>query len=191
MSYNEVSYSHHAVYFCLNTPEGKLKTQTEPNKVGFMIAKQFDLELVKYQKNKDKVIEGATYSIQELGQEAKTRVTGIDGILKLTGLYAEREYIVKEIKSPNEYELNEEIVRFTTTEENSILDVEKLEGTVKNISAIQPQDGEDYKVHLEVEDEAKAKLKIIKTEQETGNLLNGVKYKKIYKVCEKFNKNTW
>ena len=47
LDYNQVSYSHHGVYFSLDTTEGKYKTRTEPNKVGFMIAKQYDLELTK------------------------------------------------------------------------------------------------------------------------------------------------
>ena len=34
----------HGVYFCLDTDEGKYRTQTEPNKLGFKIAEK-DLEL--------------------------------------------------------------------------------------------------------------------------------------------------
>ena len=52
LNYNEVTYGHHAVYFSLDTTEGKYKTQTEPNKVGIMIAKQYDLELIKFQNGK-------------------------------------------------------------------------------------------------------------------------------------------
>ena len=43
LNYNDVSYSHHGVYFSLDTEEGKYRTYVEPNKLGFMIAKQFDL----------------------------------------------------------------------------------------------------------------------------------------------------
>lgn len=34
IEFNQVSYSHHGVYFSLDTENGKYKTQTEPNKLG-------------------------------------------------------------------------------------------------------------------------------------------------------------
>ena len=34
LAFNNVSYSHHGVYFYMNTPEGKYKTETEPSKIG-------------------------------------------------------------------------------------------------------------------------------------------------------------
>ena len=180
LSYNKVAYSHHAVYFSLDTTEGKYRTQTEPNKIGFMIAKQYDLELTKFQKNKSKIVSGATYAIYEDGnEEARTRVTGIDGKLKLTGLYVDKTYVVKEIKSPTDYELNEEVVKFTTSESDGKLSVIKNEGTVKNIQAVQASGDEGYKVQIEVEDEAKAKLKIKKTEKGTATPVARVGYKLI------------
>ena len=178
LEYNEVAYSHHAVYFSLDTTEGKYRTQTEPNKVGFMIAKKYDLELTKYQKNKDNIVNGATYAIYEDGQEEKrTRVTGHDGKLSLTGLYIGKTYVVKEIKSPSEYELNEEIVKFTTSENDGKISVEKIDGNVKNIQTIQPNENDGYKVQIEVEDEVKARLKIVKTEKNTENKIGKVRYK--------------
>ena len=166
LSYNKVAYSHHAVYFSLDTTEGKYRTQTEPNKIGFMIAKQYDLELTKYQKGKSKIVSGATYAVYEDGnEEARTRVTGVDGKLTLTGLYVDKTYVVKEVKSPDDYELNEEVVKFTTSESDGKLNVTKNEGTVKNIQAVQPTTTERYKVKLEVEDEVKVRLKIKKTEK--------------------------
>ena len=180
LSYNKVAYSHHAVYFSLDTTEGKYRTQTEPNKIGFMIAKQYDLELTKFQKNKSKIVSGATYAIYEDGnEEARTRVTGIDGKLKLTGLYVDKTYVVKEIKSPTDYELNEEVVKFTTSESDGKLSVTKNEGTVKNIQAVQASEDKGYKVQIEVEDEAKAKLKIKKTEKGTATPVARVGYKLI------------
>ena len=176
--YNKVAYSHHAVYFSLDTVEGKYRTQTEPNKIGFMIAKQYDLELTKYQKGKSKIVSGATYAVYEDGnEEAKTRVTGVDGKLTLTGLYIDKTYVVKEVKSPDDYELNEEVVKFTTSESDGKLNVTKTEGTVKNIQAVQPTATEGYKVQLEVEDEVKVRLKIKKTEKGTTISVNKVSYK--------------
>ena len=178
LAYNKVAYSHHAVYFSLNTTEGKYKTQTEPNKIGFMIAKQYDLELTKFQKGKSKVVSGATYAVYEDGsEEARTRVTGIDGKLKLTGLYVDKTYVVKEVKSPTDYELNEEVVKFTTSESNGKLSVTKNEGTVKKIQAVQVSETEGYKVKIEVEDEIKASLKIKKTEKDATVPVARVGYK--------------
>ena len=178
LSYNKVAYSHHAVYFSLDTTEGKYRTQTEPNKIGFMIAKQYDLELTKYQKGKSKIVSGATYAVYEDGnEEARTRVTGVDGKLTLTGLYVDKTYVVKEVKSPDDYELNEEVVKFTTSESDGKLNVTKTEGTVKSIQAIQPTEAEGYKVQLEVEDEVKVRLKIKKTEKESTTVVQEIGYK--------------
>ena len=180
LSYNQISYSHHAVYFCLDTTEGKYRTKTEPNKIGFMIAKQYDLELTKFQKNKSNTVSGATYAVYEDGkEETKTRVTGLNGKLTISGLYVDRTYIVKEIKSPNDYELNEEVVKFTTSESDAKLVVTKKGGTVKNIVAVQPNEDSGYKVQIEVEDEVKARLKIKKTEKGTGTSLKNIEYKLI------------
>ena len=178
LSYNKVAYSHHAVYFSLDTTEGKYRTQIEPNKIGFMIAKQYNLELIKYQKGKSKRVSEATYVVYEDGNEdARTRVTDVDGKLILTGLYVDKTYVIKEIKCPKDYELNEEVVKFTTSESDGKLTVTKNEGTVKNIQAVQPTETEGYKVQIETEDEVKVRLKIKKTEKDTTNPAQRVSYK--------------
>lgn len=176
LNYNQVAYSHHAAYFSLDTKEGKYNTQTEPNKVGLMIAKQYNLELTKFQKGKEKTVEGATYSIVEEGQEeAKTKVTASNGKLTLSKLYVDRTYIVKEIQSPTEYELNKEAIKFRTWEENGTLKVEVVSGNVKNIQAINAQE-ETAKVAIEVEDEVKANVKILKVQTGTNDLLKGIRF---------------
>ena len=178
LSYNQVAYSHHGVYFSLDTTEGKYKTRTEPNKAGFMIAKQYDLELTKYQNNKTNGVSGATYAIYEDGSnEAKTRVTGVNGKLTLTGLYVDRTYIIEEIKSPDDYELNGDVVVFTTSESNGNLVVTKESGTVKKIQAVQATTDAGYKVQIEVEDEAKVRLKVKKTEKDSTTAIKGIGFK--------------
>lgn len=177
LNYNQVSYSHHAVYFSLDTTEGRYRTQTEPNKLGFRIAKQYDLEVTKYQTGKNKVVSGATYRIREEGEEGKTRVTGNDGKLSLKNLYIDTIYTLEEIKSPVEYELNNETIQFVANQEDDgHIVVKKLNGNVRNIQAVQ-KEGEDYKVQIEVEDEVKAKLAIVKVEEETNHLLKNVRYR--------------
>ena len=178
LSYNQVAYSHHAVYFCLDTSEGKYRTQTEPNKIGFMIAKQYDLEVIKYQKDTDKLIGGAIFSIQEEGkEESKTRVTGVDGKLLLTGLYVDRNYVVKEIRSPRNYEINEDEIIFVGNENDATLGVNLISGNPKSIVPCQSQNGEDYKIQVQLEDEVCPNLKIIKQDEDTSEKLAKVKYK--------------
>ena len=178
LNYNDVAYSHHAVYFSLDTENGKFRTYIEPNRVGFMIAKQFDLEVIKYQKNKDKVVGGAIYSISEEGKDAlKSRTTEEDGKLELAGLYIDRKYVLKEISSPIEYSLNEDEVKFTVSETNEGIKVTLLSGNPKTINAIQAVQGEDYRVRIEVEDEVKANLRILKTEDGTDTPIKNVRFK--------------
>ena len=186
LEFNQTAFSHHGIYFSLDTEDGKYRTQTEPNKLGFRIAEKYNLELSKFQTGKEKLVPGATYSIQEIiteedgtetRGEAKTGVTNAQGQLTITNLYAEKTYEIREIKTPDNYELNNEVIRFIGhVDENGILTIEKT-GETKQDPQVIKEDGEDYKVTVEVEDEVKASIKITKKEQGTENLLSGVRYK--------------
>jgi len=148
VEYNKIAYSHHGVYFSLNTENGKYKTKTEPNKLGFRIAEKYDLELEKYQTGKDKLISGATYSFKEIivnedgteGEgETKTGVTNSNGVLGITKLYAEKTYEIREIKVPDDYEINEDVIRFIghVNKETGELTIEKLSGNPKEEIAVE------------------------------------------------------
>ena len=180
LEFNQVSYSHHGVYFSLDTDQGKYRTQTEPNRLGFRIAEKYNLELTKYQTGKDKVIPGATYSItdEETG-ESKTAVTTTNGTLTINNLYAEKAYLIQEIKTPNNYELNNDVIRFIGHVDSTtgVLTIEKTSGTTKEDMTVVKEEGQDYKVTVKVEDEVKANIKIHKTEQGTNNNIALVKYK--------------
>ncbi len=182
VDYNKVSYSHHAVYFSLDTEQGKYRTQTEPNKVGIMIAKQYDLELTKYQLGRNNTVQGATYLIkEENAEEGRTKATDTNGSLTLTDFYVDKTYVIKEIKSPTNYELNEAEIKFKVTEDGEILklvDEVTVNGNSKSIKLVEPQDNGRYKVQVQVEDEVKASLKIVKTQKESQETkLNGVRFK--------------
>ena len=178
VEYNKVSYSHHGVYFSLDTSEGKYPTQTQPNRIGFKTVEKYDLQLKKYQKNKDKLVTGATYRIVEEGNsEGKTGVTDTDGILNISGLYVERTYVIEEIGTPEDYELNTEKIKFIGHMENGKLTIEILEGNTRNDVNVEKKDEEQYKALFNVEDEIKAKLKITKVDSETSNAIAGVKFK--------------
>ena len=187
LEFNKISYSHHGVYFSLDTDEGKYRTQTEPNKLGFRIAEKYDLVLNKFQKEKDKLVQGATYSVQEIITEddgtettgdSKTGLTDTNGMLTITNLYAEKLYELKEIKTPNDYELNSNVIRFIGhVDDEGILTIEKKEGETKQDLEVKKEESENYKVIVQVEDEVKASIKIIKKEQGTDIGIDGVKYK--------------
>lgn len=178
LSYNQISYSHHAMYFSLNTPEGKYRTQLEPNKIGLMIGKEYNLEVIKYQTGTSKLVGGATYSIIEDGEEeGKTRVTGVDGKLVLNNLYVDRTYVIKEIKSPVSYELSSGEIKFKTSEENGQLKATVIDGNARGIRALQPDEENGYRVQVDVEDEVKPSIKIIKTEKGSDAKLRGIRFK--------------
>ncbi len=178
LNYNEVSYCTHAVNFSLDTDEGKYRTKVESNKLGFMIAEQYDLELTKYQSKTDKALKGATYIVTDTQtQEARSAVTDENGKLIIKGLYAEKEYTIKETKTPQEYQLNEDEIKINTQiDEQGNLQVNKVNGTTRNINVTKGE-GKDWKVKLEVEDEPKARLQIIKTDKQTGEKLKGAQFK--------------
>ena len=182
--YNKKSFSHHGVYFALKTSEGKYRTQTEPNKLGIRIAEKYNLELQKYQTGKTNLVPGATYKITKEAtdtedEESKTAVTNAEGKLELQNLYAKRTYSIEEIKTPESYELNTDVIKIIgTIQEDGSLQVEKAQGTTReDIEITKAGEDEPYKVTVKVEDEAKVKLKLTKTEKDTTTPLRGIRYK--------------
>ncbi|MCI8654850.1 MAG: hypothetical protein HFJ48_03120, partial [Clostridia bacterium] len=164
LEFNQVSYSHHGVYFSLDTEQGKYKTQTESNRLGFRIAEKYDLELQKYQIGKDKKVQEATYSVTEIIQkedgteengDVKTATTNTEGILKINNIYANKTYEIKETKTPDDYEKNEDVIRFiSTVDKNGVLTLNKISGETREDLKITKNEGENYKVTVKVEDEA-------------------------------------
>ena len=183
LNYNMTSYSQHGIWFALNTDEGKYRTKTEPTKIGIRIADKYGLELTKYHTGKEKKVSGATYSISEINgngeyENTRTLKTNADGLLRLSKLYIDKVYEIKEIKTPMEYELNLDTIRFIChVDDEGILEVEKLGGKIRDEFRVVRDDEENKKITVSVEDEAKVALKIIKTEKDTQNVIPQVKYK--------------
>lgn len=181
LRFNEISYGHHGVYFCLDTENGKYRTQTEPSKVGLRVAEKYNLELIKYQSQTDKLVAGATYCVKEVigdevATEGRTAVTNAQGKLTINGLYTEKTYQIEEIKTQEDYELNTDKIRFTTSiDSNRNLVVEKTQGTTKE-DIVVTNDKETPKIEVKVEDEVKAKLKVTKKEKGTDKGLGFVYY---------------
>ena len=179
LEYNKVAYSHHGVYFSLDTSEGKYKTQTQSNRIGFKIAEKYNLQLTKYQMNKNKVVPGATYKITEDGQtEGKTATTDQNGVLIFKNLYVEKTYSIEEVKSPSDYELNNDVIKFIGHVDGNKLNIEKIQGTVKDdVINVQKNDDENYNAVFSVEDEVKAGLRIIKKQRGTETTIKGARFK--------------
>ena len=177
---NEISYSQHGIYYCIDTETGKNQTETESNKLGIKIAEKYDIELTKYQKGKEKVIPGATYNITEIVNgtkgENKTAVTNNEGKLTIKNIYAGKVYEIKEISSPNNYELNEDTIRIIgNLDEKGNLKIEKQTGKTRGEITVTKE--ENYKANIQVEDKVKANLKITKIEKGTENKIAGVRFK--------------
>ena len=184
IDYNKVSYSEHAVYFTLLTDQGRYSTYTAANKLGLMIAKEFDLELQKFQKGTNKKIKGVTFSINEEGEpNGNIRVTNNNGIINITGLLAEKSYIIKELKSSIDYVLNDEEFKFYTyTDENDNLHLAYREGENSYSSLSEQYDWMrsaelvNNTVKIALEDEERARLKIVKYDSQTNEIQKNVKF---------------
>ena len=175
LNYNKVTYSDYAVFYNLNTDEGKLEQSTEPNKLGFMIAKLYELNIAKYQEDSEKKVQGAVYKItQEETGESKTQRTNQNGELVISRLLLEKTYEIEEIKTTPQYELNTNKIKFTTAETtDGKIAVTILEGNIRRGSTIRT---EENSIRIEVEDRVKPNLRIIKYEKNQENKINKVKY---------------
>ena len=177
---NKVTYSETGVYFALDTDEGKYRTQTEPNKLGLRIVEKYNLKQTKYQTGKDKKVAGATYLLTEEGQEeGRTAVTNAQGELEINKLYAEKVYELKEIKSPIEYELSSDIIKFVGhVDEEGTLTIEKLSGETRADITVTTDPTTNTKIaNLDTQDEAKAKLKLIKQDSKTEEKIKSARFK--------------
>ena len=79
--------------------------------------------------------------------------------LKIEDLYAERTYVIQEIKSPEGYKLNDNKIKiYTKVNDEGKLEVQKLEGETKEDIIID----ENNSVKISVEDEPLSNLNIVK-----------------------------
>ena len=176
INYNDVTYSTHAVYFCLDTEDGKLRTKTEVNRLGVMIAKKFDISLTKYKNGTNTKVTGATYKITA-GEASRTGTTDENGIARINDLYVDKEYTLKEIQTPDSYILNQDEVKFKiTVDESGNPQFNKISGNLKDTANISNEEGK-FVLNLSVEDIAKYDVQIIKKDQTTNETLKGVKFR--------------
>lgn len=179
--YNQVSYSNHAVYYNLDTENGKLAIKTEPDKVGIRIFRKYNIKLTKNKESFENiVVKGATYKITttdiEGQQVTKTGITNENGILKFDELYIGQEYILKEIVAPIDYEVNTDEIKFIiNTNEDGEPVVEVKEGNFSKTPQIIIDENGNYEIQVNLEDKAKYDL-IINKKNENGEKLENVKF---------------
>jgi hypothetical protein len=185
IEFNDKTYSTHAIYFSIETDSGKYKTSTEPAKVGVQIVKKYSIDFSKYHKNSIKLLPGATYSVSEVidngdGTErlinTKTGVSGDDGKFEIGDLFVNRTYVINEIRSPENYELNREPIRIyaTVNEQNNVV-ITVISGDVRDEIVV--DQGTSTKAYINIEDEVLAKLHINKIDQDTNLPLKNIKFK--------------
>ncbi len=166
--YNTISYSEHAINFELHTAGGKLAISTEPNKLGMKLVRYYDFDLLKLKKGTNRAVPGATYQISGYGVN-KLLKTGENGICSTGKLYVGMDYEVKEIKSPDKYYLNDEVLNFKVFEgEDGNL---QLENPIDNKITF---NSESDKVEIRTEDEPKYSVILTKKNLTTGENLQNV-----------------
>ena len=176
---NKVSYSAHAIYFSLDTEEGKLQTQTEPSKLGIRIVRKYGINITKYKENTNRVVPKVIYKLSEIDENnneisSKLITTNTDGKLITGDLHVNRIYLLKEIKATEDYILNDDEIKFKVTEDgqgNLVAEVIS-EDKFANTPVI-----ENDTLIAKVENEPKYNLVITKTDKETGVLLKNIKFK--------------
>lgn len=158
---NKVSYSDHAIYYNLDTPEGKLAIETEPAKLGVRIAQKYLFNLKKFKKYTDKLVGGCTYKISESEEFYKLFTTTESGDNQIK-LNIGQEYTLKEIRSNSDYVLDDEEIKFKVDfDENNQLKVYTTSS--KGFSSEPITKDENTGVSVTVEDMPKYNLVVNKT----------------------------
>ena len=122
-AYNEVAYSTHTIYYSeYNGNEVERKT-ADINKLGFNIARRFDFELTKYNRQNNNPIEGVSFRITEIGNRLNSIVveTNAEGKITIPDLLLEKNYTIQEIGVPDEYIINNNIIEFRAYEQDGEL----------------------------------------------------------------------
>ena len=177
LNYNDVSYADHAVYFCLDTNEGKLNTQTEPNKLGIKIALKYDLEITKYQKNKTLPIAGVVFSATDSQTgETKVATTYSTGIATIKNLYVEKEYKVKEIKTDSNYILDDTETTIKAHVVDGHIELEVTGGNFKTTPVVEEIANGNDKVKTTIENEVKYNVELDKTQLGTDAAIQGIRF---------------
>lgn len=195
IEYYKVSYSNHAIYFSLDTVEGKIPTETEPNKVGIQILRRYKLNLIKNKVGTNTKVPGATYRLIERDEKGiicsrRMLTTNLNGEALVDNLNINRTYELKEIKSPLNYSLNKDEISFVVTENETgqLVVTVNSDATFAKDPLIEKLPGSKDIVNVVVEDEPKYELQITKQDKENNKPLKDVKFK-ILETSKEFKTN--
>ena len=180
VQYNDVSYSTHAVYFSLDTEQGKYRTQTETSKLGFRIERKYNFNIEKIKENTEVPVQGATFSVTADGEEgSRIGTTNNSGNVTIETLYVDKTYTLKEIRTPGSYETLGGIIRLrvSVADDKLVLNILEGENLLKEYNVEQATGDTRGNINLKIENTSKYKLEITKKDKETGGVLEGIKYK--------------
>ena len=191
ISYEKVAYSAHAVYFNLDTPDGKLADYTEPNKLGFRITRKYNLTLEKDKIGTNKTVKNALYLL-ESGEansddyESYMELTNSNGQLVFEELHVGKTYKLSEIKSEDNYELSSGALEFKVVEND----------TTKALEIQVLQNGAGYKnnsinndnVFVKVEDRSRYNVVLTKYRSLKDTKIEGITYN-IHGIFDNEEKN--
>lgn len=191
ISYEKVAYSAHAVYFNLDTPDGKLADYTEPNKLGFRITRKYNLTLEKDKIGTNKTVKNALYLL-ESGEansddyESYMELTNSNGQLVFEELHVGKTYKLSEIKSEDNYELSSGALEFKVVEND----------TTKALEMQVLQNGAGYKnnsinndnVFVKVEDRSRYNVVLTKYRSLKDTKIEGITYN-IHGIFDNEEKN--
>ena len=180
LDYNEVSYSIHGVYYCLDTENGKLRTQTEPTKLGIMIAEKYNLKIVKCQTNSDFKLPGIVFKCEELTDDEitdeKTATSDENGFAFLKNLYVGRTYRIKEIKTDNNHILDDREIVITSSVINDTVDIQILSGNFDSSFTIEKVENSNTVVTTSKNNEVKYNITLDKLEESDNLPIQGIRF---------------
>ena len=140
---------------------------------------KYNMQITKYKSGTEEKIQGVKFNLKGEGitKEGKDYITNSEGVIQINGLLSEKQYTLQEISTNNNYVLNDEIIVIQTHRENGILTAEVTSGTTKQVRVLEPvQDSILPIVQLEIENEPKYELNIIKYKKGTLEKISGVTF---------------
>lgn len=184
LNYNQIAYADHAVYYYLDTDQGKLLTQTEPNKVGISITEKYNLQIKKYTKNSNETFSGAVFKVKEVNDdideselEEKTATSDNTGLAVIKNLYIGKTYEISELRTDANHILSTEKQKIVANIVNDKIEVTVLEGTFRENPTVEKIDNANSVVKVGLENETKFNFSLLKTDLNSDKPIEGIVFK--------------
>ncbi len=185
ISYNKTTYSEHAVYYSLNTTEGLLDDVLQPSKLGIKVARKYDFDVSKLNAENNKIVPGAVYQLTQYDDaenviDTKIVVSNSNGRLIAKGLYIDSIYTLQEVRNPDNYMLNPEVIKFKVTENEEDKNILEITMLSDNGFAITPQIVMENGVETlvsQIKENPRYKIDITKIDRATHEIVEGAQFK--------------